>query len=104
MSPGPESAERGVVPALLEVLQSLPASAEALGSVLVEKALLTLTAPAVVSTFPQKMQLSPSGGTFPRMPWTIGMWFCPAFTGIMRNGYGETGGKWMCVCALWHLM
>lgn len=84
--------------AVLEVVQSLPASAGALGSVLAEKALLTPTPSTALSIFPQKIQLSPFGGTFPRVPWMIGMWFCPAFTGIMQNGYGKMGKKWRCVC------
>lgn len=67
MSLSPESAECGVVPALLEVVQSLPAFAGALGRALAEKGLLTSTPLAVVSTFPQNMQMSPFGGTFPRM-------------------------------------
>lgn len=37
-SPSPESAERGVISAVLEVAQNLPALAGALGKVLAEKA------------------------------------------------------------------
>lgn len=60
MSLSPESAEHGVVPAVLEVVQSLLASAGALGSVSAERALL-ITAPSMaVSTFPHTKKASVS--------------------------------------------
>lgn len=101
----PESAEHGVVPAVLEVVHSFPASTGALRSILAEKLLLTPT--PSVSISPQRMQLSPFGGTLPTLPRMICMCFCLGFVGIMQNEFVKTREKWICVhvpCALWHLM
>lgn len=104
MSLSPESAEHGV-----EVLQSLPASAGALGSVLSESALLTPAPSMVVSTFLQKKgHLSPFWGIFPGVFSVIGMCFCPVFTGIMQNRHGKSRQMDVCMsliqtCASRHL-